>query len=86
MDAHETWEIRVVWNCGTHKLHFALAFLQILASVPSLVEHDLALMGIKCMRFKISGIYIIIFNIFKNTTTLLNLRDMFRCFKHHLQP
>ena len=25
-------------------------------------------------------------NIFKNTTTLLSLRNMFRCFKHHLQP
>ena len=25
-------------------------------------------------------------NILKNTTTLLNFRNMFRCFKHHLQP
>ena len=25
-------------------------------------------------------------NILKNTTTLLKLRNMFRCFKHHLQP
>ena len=25
-------------------------------------------------------------NIFKNTTTLLSLRNMFLCFKHHLQP
>ena len=25
-------------------------------------------------------------NILKNTTTLLNFRNMFRCFKHHPQP
>ena len=25
-------------------------------------------------------------DILKNTTTLLNFRDLFRCFKHHLQP
>ena len=28
----------------------------------------------------------LITNILKNTTTLLNFRNMFRCFKHHLQP